>query len=86
MIESHIQAFDGDAACDTESPTNKLSPYERDLEVPEACIQDPLGVQLYMQTGTVVKGEHRLSSYRCVRDSTSLESFHLHLNRFIPGK
>ncbi|XP_057184273.1 uncharacterized protein LOC130550779 [Triplophysa rosa] len=50
-----------------------------------ACIQDPLGVPLYMQTGTLVKGGHRLPSYRCARGSTSLESFHLHLNRFIPG-
>ncbi|XP_071325834.1 uncharacterized protein [Trachinotus anak] len=50
-----------------------------------ACIQDPPGVQLYMQTGTVLKGGHRLPTYRCARGSTSLESFHLHLNRFIPG-
>ncbi|XP_078495363.1 uncharacterized protein LOC100184639 [Ciona intestinalis] len=26
-----------------------------------------------------------LKTYRCARGSTSLESFHLHLNRFIPG-
>ena len=54
-----------------------------------ACIQDPEGdniVQLYTQTGTVLKGKIQLPKYRCARGSTSLESFHLHLNRFIPGE
>ncbi|KAK5911923.1 hypothetical protein CesoFtcFv8_001849 [Champsocephalus esox] len=46
---------------------------------------NPAGVQLYAQTGSSVKGGHRLPTYRCARGSTSLESFHLHLNRFIPG-
>ncbi|KAL8617528.1 hypothetical protein ACOMHN_042702 [Nucella lapillus] len=32
------------------------------------------------------KGGHVLKTYRCARGSTSLESFHLHLNRFIPGR
>ncbi|XP_038126462.1 uncharacterized protein LOC119773545 isoform X1 [Cyprinodon tularosa] len=50
-----------------------------------SCIQDPPGVQLYTQTGTLTKGGVRLPMYRCARGSTSLESFHLHLNRFIPG-
>lgn len=26
-----------------------------------------------------------MTQYRCARSSSSLESFHLHLNRFIPG-
>ncbi|MEQ2163478.1 hypothetical protein GOODEAATRI_030546, partial [Goodea atripinnis] len=55
-----------------------------------ACIQvclrsDPLGVQMYTRTGQVTKGGVVLPVYRCARGSTSLESFHLHLNRFIPG-
>lgn len=50
------------------------------------CIQDPPGVQLYTRTGRVTKGGVVLPRYRCARGSTSLESFHLHLNRFIPGK
>ena len=50
------------------------------------CIQDPPGVSLYTATGTLKKGGKTLSVYRCARGSTSLESFHLHLNRFIPGK
>lgn len=51
-----------------------------------ACLQDPPGVQLYTRTGEVVKGGLTLPVYRCGRGLTSLESFHLHMNRFIPGK
>ena len=50
-----------------------------------ACIQDPEDFQLYAKTGTLNKGGVELCCYRCARGSTSLESFHLHLNRFIPG-
>ena len=50
-----------------------------------SCIQDPPGVQLYTRTGSLTKGGVVLPVYRCARGSTSLESFHLHLNRFIPG-
>ena len=50
-----------------------------------ACIQDLDGVQLYLQTGTLKKGGVELPVYRCARRSTLLESFHLNLNRFIPG-
>ncbi|KAL3065983.1 hypothetical protein OYC64_016008 [Pagothenia borchgrevinki] len=50
-----------------------------------SCIQDPPGMQLYTQTGRLTKGGVILPVYRCARGSTSLESFHLHLNRFIPG-
>ncbi|CAL8307416.1 unnamed protein product [Merluccius merluccius] len=49
------------------------------------CIQDLPGVALYTKTGELTKGGVRLPMYRCARGSTSLESFHLHLNRFIPG-
>ena len=49
------------------------------------CIQDPPGVALYTQTGTKHKGGVELPVFRCARGSTSLESFHLHLNRFILG-
>lgn len=51
-----------------------------------ACIQDPEGFPLYQKTDTLKKGGVELSCYRCARGSTSLESFHLHLNRFIPGR
>lgn len=50
------------------------------------CIQDEPGVLLYTQTGTTTKGGIVLPNYRCARGSTSLESFHLHVNRFIPGQ
>ena len=50
-----------------------------------ACIQDPPGIPLYTQTGTLKKGKVVLPVYRCARGSSSLESFHLHLMRFIPG-
>lgn len=49
------------------------------------CIQDPPGVALYTKTGELTKGGVCLPSYRCARGSNSLESFHLHLNHFIPG-
>ncbi|XP_039510998.1 uncharacterized protein LOC120465358 [Pimephales promelas] len=49
------------------------------------CIQDPPDVPLYTETGTINKGGMVLKTYRCARGSTSLESFHCHLNRFIPG-
>ncbi|KAK7105237.1 hypothetical protein V1264_016643 [Littorina saxatilis] len=49
------------------------------------CLQDPPGIELYTVTGTMQKGGQLLNTYRCARSSTSLESFHLHLNCFIPG-
>ena len=50
-----------------------------------ACIQDPEGVQLYTKTGVLTKGGVQLPTYRCARGSTSLESFHLHIDTFVPG-
>lgn len=49
------------------------------------CIQDPPGVPLYRTTGERTMGGIKLPIYSCARGSSSLESFHLHLNRFIPG-
>ncbi|XP_053091155.1 uncharacterized protein LOC113534513 isoform X1 [Pangasianodon hypophthalmus] len=50
------------------------------------CIQDVPGVSLYTETGTTTtKGGIVLTRYRCARGSTSLESFHCHMQRFIPG-
>ncbi|KAL1276101.1 hypothetical protein QQF64_035724 [Cirrhinus molitorella] len=48
------------------------------------CIQDPPGVVLYTETGSLTKGGVLLKTYRCARGSTSLKSFHLHRNCFIP--
>ncbi|XP_065906988.1 uncharacterized protein [Dysidea avara] len=49
------------------------------------CIQDPPSVALYTVTGHIKKGGVELPVFRCARGTTSLESFHLHLARFIPG-
>ena len=55
------------------------------------CLQDPLGqdgkpLLLYARTGTKEVGGVLLPVYRCARGTTSLESYHLHLARFIPGE
>ncbi|XP_016085020.1 uncharacterized protein [Sinocyclocheilus grahami] len=86
MIESHIQAFDGDAGRDTLGVSLINSARIREILKSQrkhvACIQDPLGVQLYMQTGTVVKGGHhqpttvpevplRLSHFTCTLTNSS---------------
>ncbi|XP_060882476.1 uncharacterized protein LOC132954049 [Labrus mixtus] len=49
------------------------------------CIQDEPGVPLYTETGSSTKEGIILTTYMCARGSTSLESFHCHLARFIPG-
>ena len=46
------------------------------------CIQDPPDVSLYTVTGSISKGGVTLPVLRCVRGTTSLESFHLHLARY----
>ncbi|KAK7944624.1 hypothetical protein WMY93_000352 [Mugilogobius chulae] len=80
-----------DGECGKDNPGRSLLNHERiqqiwkDQQRHIACIQDPPGVSLYLKTGTLKKGGVELSTYRCARGSTSLESFHLHLNRFIPG-
>ena len=54
-----------------------------------SCLQDPnpaLGVALYTQVGTIIKGGVQLPVYRCARGSTSLDSFNKHLNAFILGR
>lgn len=48
------------------------------------CLQDPVNVMLYTQTGTISKGGISLQVYRCARGTTSLESFHAHHVNFIP--
>ena len=50
------------------------------------CLQDPPAIGLYTRTGSWMKGGVQLPVYRCARGSTSLESFHNHLCRFIPGE
>jgi len=51
-----------------------------------ACIQDPPGISLYYRLPKPLnKGGVQLPVYKCARGSTSLEGFHNHLARFIPG-
>ncbi|XP_013861718.1 uncharacterized protein LOC106516080 [Austrofundulus limnaeus] len=89
LIQNLLDTFSGPAG------RNTLNiPLLDDLRIQEiwttqrrhlSCIQDPPGVQLYMQTGKLTKGGVSLPVYCCARGSNSLESFHLHLNRFIPA-
>lgn len=51
------------------------------------CIQDPPGVQLYINTGSrLEKGDKALDVLRCGRGSSFLKSFHKRQCSFIPGK
>ena len=50
------------------------------------CLREVENVPLYTEVGTTSKLGVTLTKYRCARGSSSLESFHLHLNRFIPGE
>ena len=93
LIHELLLAFDGEQGRDSLGVpllnSQKMWAIWETLKPHIACIQDPEGerqVQLYTETGTVLKGSIRLPVFRCARGSTSLESFHLHLNRFIPGK
>ncbi|KAF6715537.1 hypothetical protein FQA47_016411 [Oryzias melastigma] len=89
LIRNLIQAFDWDNGRDTLGVplinSARMSEIMASQAKHVACIQDPPGIHLYTRTGTILKGEHHLPTYRCARGSTFLESFHFHLNRFIPG-
>uniref|UniRef100_A0AAV2JZW9 Uncharacterized protein n=1 Tax=Knipowitschia caucasica TaxID=637954 RepID=A0AAV2JZW9_KNICA len=88
MLGQLLAAYDGGRGCN--SLGVPLINSARMKEIWKAqrrhipCLQDPPGFQLYTQTGTVTKAGHVLPTYCCARGSTSLESFHLHMNRFIP--
>ncbi|XP_071962853.1 uncharacterized protein [Antedon mediterranea] len=90
LIRELLTSLDGEEGRDTmgvplldsEQTWDIWSSQERHI----ACIQDPEGIPLYTKTSEMLKGGVTLPVYRCARGSTSLESFHLHLNRFIPGE
>jgi len=90
LLRELLSAFDGVRGHDTLGvpllDTRRMQEIWEQQRRHIACLQDPPGVQLYIQTGTTKKGGMVLPNYRCGRGSTSLESFHLHMNRFIPGK
>ncbi|XP_057189356.1 uncharacterized protein LOC130554003 [Triplophysa rosa] len=89
LITQLIQSFEGERGRDTLGVSlinsDRMSEIWKSQKKHVACIQDHTGLQLYVQTGTLQKGGYVLPTYRSARGSTSLESFHLHLNRFIPG-
>ena len=84
-----LEAFSGEKGHDTLGipllDGSRIQAIWREQRRHLRCIQDPPGVQLYTETGRLTKGSVSLPVYRCARGSTSLESFHLHINRFIPG-
>ncbi|CAM4637419.1 unnamed protein product [Leuciscus chuanchicus] len=92
-IEEHIttliQLYDGRSGWDSSGvplfSSNRMAEIWDLQKKHVPCIVDPFGVQLYEQTGTLVVGGHILPTYKCVRGSTSVESFHQHLNQLIPG-
>ncbi|KAK0141506.1 hypothetical protein N1851_021392 [Merluccius polli] len=90
LIGSLISLFDSASGKDTLGVPlldhQRIQHIWQEQEKHVACIQDPEDFQLYTKTGTLNKGGVELCCYRCARGSTSLESFHLHLNRFIPGE
>lgn len=49
------------------------------------CIQDHPGIKLYTTTGHIKKRGIPIPVYRCATGTTSLERFHLHLAKCIPG-
>jgi hypothetical protein len=89
LLKDLIEAFDGEQGKDVMGirllDHDRIWERWRTQECHIACIQDPPGIPLYIQTGTLNKAGIELPVYRCARGSTSLESFHLHLQRFIPG-
>ncbi len=91
LIKELIDAFSSDKGKDTMGiPLLNIDTMQQIWKEQQhhiACIQDPdgTGVQLYTKTGTLKKGGHELPVYRSARGSTSLESFHNHIDRFIPG-
>jgi len=88
-IQAVLELFGGDSGRDTMGVPlfhERIWELWKQQQKHVECLQDPKGVQLYTQTGTLTKGGVVLPVYRCARGSTSLESFHLHLQRSIPGK
>lgn len=90
LISSLLESLDGPKGCDTQGvplfDSEKIQQIWKAQSQHVSCIQDPPGLRLYTQVNTLKKGDIELPVYRCARGSTSLESFHLHMNRFIPGK
>ncbi|XP_025088305.1 uncharacterized protein LOC112560588 [Pomacea canaliculata] len=89
LVQQLLEAYDGNQVRDTLGVPLLNSEHAWDewekANVHVACLQDPPGMQLYTELGTMRMVGVELKTYRCARGSTSLESFHLHLTCFIPG-
>ena len=89
LISDLLLQYGGDKGKDTLGvpllDTKRIAEVWRKQQSHLHCIQDPPGVQLYLRVGTRQKHGVQLPMYRCARGTTSLECFHLHQNRFIPG-
>lgn len=90
LLQQILEMFDGDQGKDTMGvPLFHRERIWEEWKIQKnhiQCLQDPDNMPLYTKTGILKKGLVELPVYRCARGSTSLESFHLHLARFIPGK
>ena len=90
LISNLLEAFSGPQGTDTlgvpSLDSDRIWTIWQSQQKHIPCLEDPEDVQLYTKTGTLVKGGIELPIYRCVRGSTSLESFHNHLHSLIPGK
>ena len=89
LIDQLIKSLRGDKGHDTLGMTIFDQPLMDKIWSEEkkhiSCIQDPASIQLFVQTGTRRRGGVKLKTYCCAHGSVSLESFHLHITRFIPG-
>lgn len=89
LLQTLMEVYDGEGGRDTLGVplvnSAKMAEIWKEQQKHISCLQDPPGFQLYTQTGTVKKSGHVLPTYCCARGSSSLESFHRHMNRFIPG-
>ena len=90
LISRLIETFSGETSKDTLGVPlinkSRMSEIWMSQKRHISCFQDPPGASLYTKIGSTKKGGIELPNFRCARGSTSLECFHLHLNRFIPGK
>lgn len=90
-VNDAIEELKGDAGLDENSIPLFKSPEAID-EVWAAqqkhleCLQDPPAMHMYTLVKTVSRHGVDLPYYTCVRGNNSLEGFHAHLPRMIPGK
>ena len=89
LLQELITCFDGDRGKDSLGVPlldhDRIQQTWTEQRQHVACLQDTPGLSLYTKTGSLVKGGVELPTFRCARGSTSVESFHHHLAKFVPG-